>query len=99
MTGSVRRRASDPGKQKESTHPAIQKPALNETAIPEGWMAQRSANDMNKVQLERYSRQILAPGFGVEAQIQLCSSSVLVVGCGGLGSVVVRAAQTTTHID
>jgi sulfur-carrier protein adenylyltransferase/sulfurtransferase len=37
-------------------------------------------------ELERYRRQILLPGFGVEAQRRLRSASVLVVGSGGLGS-------------
>ncbi|XP_065575557.1 adenylyltransferase and sulfurtransferase MOCS3-like isoform X2 [Artemia franciscana] len=35
--------------------------------------------------LERYSRQIILPGVGVEKQLLLAKSSVLVVGCGGLG--------------
>ncbi|KAF8009105.1 hypothetical protein BT93_J0178 [Corymbia citriodora subsp. variegata] len=34
----------------------------------------------------RYSRQLLLPSFGVQAQSNLLKSSVLVVGAGGLGS-------------
>ncbi|KAJ4828485.1 Molybdenum cofactor synthesis protein 3 [Turnera subulata] len=34
----------------------------------------------------RYSRQLLLPSFGVQAQENLLKSSVLVVGAGGLGS-------------
>lgn len=34
----------------------------------------------------RYSRQLLLPLFGVEAQANLLKSSVLVIGAGGLGS-------------
>jgi adenylyltransferase/sulfurtransferase len=34
----------------------------------------------------RYSRQIMLPGFGVEAQRSLLGARVLVVGLGGLGS-------------
>ncbi len=34
----------------------------------------------------RYSRQILLPGFGEEAQQRLRQASVLIVGLGGLGS-------------
>ncbi|KAF5728422.1 putative ubiquitin-activating enzyme E1 [Tripterygium wilfordii] len=34
----------------------------------------------------RYSRQLLIPSFGVQAQSNLLKSSILVVGAGGLGS-------------
>ncbi|CAA3001413.1 adenylyltransferase and sulfurtransferase MOCS3 [Olea europaea subsp. europaea] len=34
----------------------------------------------------RYSRHLLLPSFGVEAQANLLNSSVLVIGAGGLGS-------------
>ncbi|CAA7021146.1 unnamed protein product [Microthlaspi erraticum] len=37
-------------------------------------------------QIYRYSRQLLLPSFGVEAQSNLLKSSVLVIGAGGLGS-------------
>jgi molybdopterin/thiamine biosynthesis adenylyltransferase len=37
-------------------------------------------------QLERYSRQLILPDFGLEAQKKLSRSSVLVIGAGGLGS-------------
>ncbi|MCB9245251.1 MAG: HesA/MoeB/ThiF family protein [Flavobacteriales bacterium] len=40
---------------------------------------------MNEAWEERYSRQIILPGFGKSAQEKLRDSSVLVVGCGGLG--------------
>lgn len=36
--------------------------------------------------VERYSRQILLPTFGVRAQTKLQTSRALIVGCGGLGS-------------
>ena len=39
-------------------------------------------------EVSRYSRQMLAPGFGVQAQMRLKSSSILLVGCGGLGSII-----------
>ena len=42
---------------------------------------------LNPQQIERYSRQLLLHGgFGVEGQLQLLNSSVLVVGAGGIGS-------------
>lgn len=34
----------------------------------------------------RYARQIILPGMGEEGQKKLASASVLIVGCGGLGS-------------
>lgn len=41
---------------------------------------------MNKQNLyERYNRQIILKGFGVEAQLKLLRAKVLVVGAGGLG--------------
>ncbi|KAI6687561.1 hypothetical protein NL676_024389 [Syzygium grande] len=36
--------------------------------------------------IHRYSRQLLLPSFGVQAQSNLLKSSILVVGAGGLGS-------------
>lgn len=39
-------------------------------------------------QRERYSRQMQLPGFGIEGQRQLASSTVLVTGVGGLGGTV-----------
>ncbi len=41
---------------------------------------------MNDEQLLRYSRQILLPDFGVEAQQTLLDAHVLIMGLGGLGS-------------
>ncbi|MDH5657371.1 MAG: HesA/MoeB/ThiF family protein [Spirochaetia bacterium] len=42
--------------------------------------------DFSENQLERYSRHILLNEIGIEGQAKLLSSSVLVIGAGGLGS-------------
>ena len=42
--------------------------------------------DLNDAQLLRYSRHILLPELGIDAQHKLLSAHVLVVGAGGLGS-------------
>ncbi|MBN1810792.1 MAG: ThiF family adenylyltransferase, partial [Anaerolineae bacterium] len=39
-------------------------------------------------ELDRYSRQILLPEIGITGQERLLASSVTVVGCGALGSVI-----------
>ena len=44
------------------------------------------ANPIDDDQLLRYSRQILLPEFGIEAQERLLASRVLILGAGGLGS-------------
>lgn len=41
---------------------------------------------LNQSQLERYSRQIALDDFAEEKQIALLNSKVLIIGCGGLGS-------------
>ena len=41
---------------------------------------------LNQSQLERYQRQIALDDFGEEKQIALLNSKVLIIGCGGLGS-------------
>ena len=41
---------------------------------------------LNDSQLERFSRQILIEKFGYQGQLSLMNSSVLIIGCGGLGS-------------
>lgn len=37
-------------------------------------------------QVERYSRHLLLPSFGLRPQERVCGGAVLIVGCGGLGS-------------
>jgi adenylyltransferase/sulfurtransferase len=52
--------------------------------------------------LERYSRQMLIPAIGEVGQRRLLSSSVFIIGCGGLGctiaQILVRAGIGTIHI-
>ncbi|GAB5415457.1 MAG: molybdopterin-synthase adenylyltransferase MoeB [Congregibacter sp.] len=41
---------------------------------------------LSDAQLERFSRQLLLPGFDLEHQERLLAAHVLIVGCGGLGN-------------
>ena len=47
-----------------------------------------SSNDEIPPELQRYSRQIRFPRFGIESQRRLSRSVALVVGCGALGSII-----------
>jgi len=44
------------------------------------------APGLGKQEKERYSRHLILPGFGEEAQLRLKNAKVLVIGAGGLGS-------------
>ena len=55
-------------------------------AVAGGSAGFEASHGLSKAQVERYSRQLLLPSFGLAAQEGVCSSSVLIVGCGGLGS-------------
>ena len=41
-----------------------------------------------ELDLDRYHRQMLLPGFGEAGQKKLLGASALVVGCGALGTVI-----------
>lgn len=38
--------------------------------------------------MDRYSRQVIFPGIGEEGQRRLSASSVVIIGCGGLGTMI-----------
>ena len=46
---------------------------------------------LSPARLERYSRTLALPGFGVDAQRRIRAARVLVIGAGGLGSAVIPA--------
>ncbi|KAK9815557.1 hypothetical protein WJX72_005681 [[Myrmecia] bisecta] len=53
-------------------------------SLPRTW--ESSDHGLDSSQIARYSRQLILPSFGVQAQARLCGASVLVIGAGGLGS-------------
>lgn len=55
-------------------------------ACPAPAWAAGVGHSLTGAQIQRYSRQLLLPSFGVGAQEKLCKGSVLIVGAGGLGS-------------
>jgi len=60
------------------------------------------ATVLNPDQIQRYSRQLLlSDGFGVDGQLRLLNSRVLVVGAGGIGSTALLylAASGIGHIS
>jgi adenylyltransferase/sulfurtransferase len=47
-------------------------------------------NELSKGELERYSRHLIIPEFGMQGQLRLKNSKVLVVGTGGLGAPILQ---------
>ncbi|XP_069494554.1 adenylyltransferase and sulfurtransferase MOCS3 [Ambystoma mexicanum] len=45
----------------------------------------KTKSSLTNEDIQRYSRQLVLPELGVKGQLSLANSSVLVVGCGGLG--------------
>jgi adenylyltransferase/sulfurtransferase len=43
-------------------------------------------HELSPEEILRYSRQLIIPEIGIKGQIKLKESSILIVGCGGLGS-------------
>ncbi|XP_024527248.1 adenylyltransferase and sulfurtransferase MOCS3-1 [Selaginella moellendorffii] len=56
------------------------------SAAAEDLRSAYTTHGLNSYQVCRYSRQLLVPAFGIAGQEKLLSSSILVIGCGGLGS-------------
>ncbi|KAK3355439.1 hypothetical protein B0H65DRAFT_48048 [Neurospora tetraspora] len=44
-----------------------------------------TSRPLTEEELDRYSRQIIVPGMGKEAQLRLINAKVLIIGAGGLG--------------
>src|SRR5436190_8967059 len=42
--------------------------------------------ELNNDEIRRYSRHLILPEVGLEGQKKICSTSVLCIGAGGLGS-------------
>lgn len=51
-------------------------------------------SDLSETEVERFSRQIIVPGIGIEGQRSLRDAKILVVGCGGLGCPVIMYLAT-----
>jgi adenylyltransferase and sulfurtransferase len=54
-------------------------------ALNFGSIFQSDKNKLTNEEIQRFSRQIIIPKFGVKSQLLLKNSSVLIVGAGGLG--------------
>ncbi|KAK9835656.1 hypothetical protein WJX74_005133 [Apatococcus lobatus] len=57
----------------------------SDSTVPQAGLAWEGCG-LTGSQVARYSRQLVLPSFGPQAQARLCKGSVLVIGAGGLGS-------------
>ncbi|KAL2161676.1 hypothetical protein VTH06DRAFT_8238 [Thermothelomyces fergusii] len=60
-------------------------PPINGAATASDSVANGSSRRLTDEEFERYSRQMIVPGMGKEAQLRLINSRVLIIGAGGLG--------------
>ncbi|XP_039993908.1 adenylyltransferase and sulfurtransferase MOCS3 isoform X2 [Xiphias gladius] len=67
--------------QLEKSHSSV--PELHEEVTPLTPLKAKPA--LSNEDIMRYSRQLLLPELGVQGQMNLSKTSVLIVGCGGLG--------------
>lgn len=67
--------------QLEKSHTSVQE--LYEKVTPLTPLKAKAA--LSNEDIMRYSRQLLLPELGVQGQLKLSQTSVLIVGCGGLG--------------
>ncbi|XP_040055481.1 adenylyltransferase and sulfurtransferase MOCS3 [Gasterosteus aculeatus] len=65
----------------EKSHASVLQ--LHETVTPLSPLKAKAA--LSNEDIMRYSRQLLLPELGVQGQLNLSNTSVLIVGCGGLG--------------
>ena len=45
-------------------------------------------NEFSPEEILRYSRHLVIPEIGLDGQTKLKHSSILIIGCGGLGSII-----------
>jgi len=71
------------GNLQEKLAAAVSEPDIAYDVMNLGHLEHRDS--LSNAEIRRYSRQLILPEIGVQGQLQLSRTSVLVVGCGGLG--------------